>query len=475
MEFETAALARVVPNRNGFFTPLFRTGRSNLLHIQEYDREHRIERFIPIEDNTTGIEELPIRRVRQVGDEALFGFISTTEDRLLGTRAEIAAGLRRDAMQLEGTRLLKDISAFFAATSMPILLKSPAPPTQPILVIPGGPLPINALNYVKRAADNELDELLSVGRSPASIIVAPINGGSSSFLNRVYQRAQTIRDNWVCIVHLDEAFSDEEKFTRLDLFRYLFRKLGLPDDKLVHDVESMRDAFEAWARHAWSEASRVVLIIDGLDQVFKNPGSIADPLALINWLSGLRSEAASGKPPYNKLAIFTALVGKTWSAAHASPYATQASELRLRKFSVDEVREVFAQLGLGPNLYSAEEAHFLFHGHPYLTQLFAWSIREGSTVSNAVRAALSLEGHYGAHWDRMKSEIRFLIGTNYELTPILRAVSLAVKRSTDQPLDKNARRIWDSYGRDLRVFGLVDGSAQAPTVCEFYRNAIESE
>ena len=56
---------------------------------------------------------------------------------------------------------------------------------------PGGAMPVNAANYVRRAADDEIDEILTAGRAPASIVIAPINGGSSSYLNRVYDRARS--------------------------------------------------------------------------------------------------------------------------------------------------------------------------------------------------------------------------------------------------------------------------------------------
>ena len=70
---------------------------------------------------------------------------------------------------------------------------------------PGGALSIKALNYVQRGADHEIGAILNDGSSPASIVISTINGGTSSFLNRVYQQAQVVQDCWVGFVHLDEA------------------------------------------------------------------------------------------------------------------------------------------------------------------------------------------------------------------------------------------------------------------------------
>jgi transcriptional regulator with XRE-family HTH domain len=346
-----------------------------------------------------------------------------------------------------------------------------------VLIAPGGALPVHASNYVERAADGEIDGILTAGRSPSSIVVAPINGGTSSFLNRIYQRAQSVPNCWVRIVHLDDAFAGNERFTQLELFGYLFRKIGLPNEAYGRmDVAGMKDAFEHWARDAWRGASRVVLIIDGLDQVFRNPGSIVDAFALVNWLNALRNDAALGQHPYNKLALFVALTGKTWSAAHASPYATQAALLSLKKFTFKEVTLVFEKLGVESNRSVVENVHSFFHGHPYLTQLFVWSLRNGSTYDDAEREALDLEGPYEAHWERLKSEMAFLIGTNYKLSELLTAVVRIVDRSSKRhPLNEKSYRIWGSYSRDLRVFGLLDGTLNEPTICKFYRNAIESE
>ncbi len=341
---------------------------------------------------------------------------------------------------------------------------------------PGGALPVSAANYVSRAADDEIDEILSAGRSPASIIVAPINGGTSSFLNRVHQRAREVPDCWVRIVYLDNAFQDGVTFTQLDLFRHVFRVIGLGDEVLANnhlDVEGLKRAFDAWAQDAWRNASRIVLMIDGLDLIFKIAGSVADPLALINWLTALRHEAALGQPPYNKLTLFTAFTGKTWSAAHGSPYATQAGELRLKKFGKDEVAQTFGQFGIDSASYDLDEVCALFHGHPYLTQLFAWALRGGLSAEEARQAALTLDGRYETHWERMKSEIGFLIGRNFDLNKLLTVVLQTI--DSPQQQNENANRIWRSYTRDLRVFGLVDGTADAPTICKFYRTAIERE
>jgi predicted transcriptional regulator len=343
-----------------------------------------------------------------------------------------------------------------------------------VIVMPSGALPIQAINYVRRSADDAIEDLLKFGRSPSTIVVAPVNGGTSSFLNRVYDRAREMPHSWVSIVHFETEFTQSDKFTQLDLFRYLFRRVGISDDLFEagrSDVHEMKIAFDSWARTAWQDRAPVVLIVDGLDEVFKNAGSLADPLPLLNWFSALRNEAALGRPPYSKLALFTSLTGRTWSAAHASPYASQAGELRLNKFTADQVTQLFTQFSIGLASYSQPAVLELFHGHPYLTHLFAWSLHVGQRAEEATQSALALEGRYETHWERMKTEIRFLIGSNFRLEEILTAIVGVIEGHYDD----DAYRIWRSYRRDLRVFGLVDGTPDQPTMCKFYLNAVHKE
>lgn len=350
-------------------------------------------------------------------------------------------------------------------------------PPGPSISSPGGALPVHAVNYVRRAADSEIADILIQGSAAASAVVAPINGGTSSFLNRVYQKAQEMRDCLACIAHLDAAFVKDEPFTQLDLFKFLFREIGVPDDVLAaehRDVSEMKAAFDRWARTAWKDANRIVLVIDGLDQIFASAGALTDALAVTNWLTGLRNEASHGEPPYKNLVLCVAFSGKTWSAAHASPYASQAGSLELNKFTVSQVAQVFEQLGVADQT-QLEEVHRLFHGHPYLTQLFAWSMRAGASRQEARAGALDLESRYEAHWERMKTEIEFMIGRNFGLRKVLATTMKAAGHPSQQTLDDAEDELWRAYRRNLRVLGLVDGSRDAPTICEFYRAAIKRE
>jgi transcriptional regulator with XRE-family HTH domain len=349
-----------------------------------------------------------------------------------------------------------------------------------IVATPGGAMPVNASNYVIRAADREIDGILALGRSPANIVVAPINGGASSYLNRVYREAQRREDCWVEMVQMDAAFVEGQKFSQRDLFEYFFQRIGVPGlDGGNLDEEALKERFDSWAHVTWKEVSRAVLIVDGLDHVFRNARSPADPLALINWLNALRLEAALGVAPYTRLAVFLALTGRTWNVAHSSPYASQAASLYLRKFSREEVSWLFASLSkeAGAVMLPDENGLIdhvfgLFGGHPYLTQLFVHSLRNKTTTDASQVDALNLEGSYGTHWERMKFEIEYLVGDlslNEVFGIIIDATTPDVKLSGDR------LKLWLSYHRALRVMGLLDGTPKQPTLSHFYRTAMENE
>jgi hypothetical protein len=249
------------------------------------------------------------------------------------------------------------------------------------------------------------------------------------------------------------------------------------DDAVEDIVENMKAAFYAWAETEWASASRIFLFIDGCDNLFRTGESRATPLTLINWLGSLRNEAGGNKPPYNKLTIVVALAGKTWSAGYASPFASQAARVQLKKFSEPEVVEVFDRHRIERSRYNLVEVYKLFAGHPFLTQLFAWSMRNEVTEEHARQQAIDLDGAYETHWERMKSEIRFLVGENNYIKMLAATAEICWQRRAerDDQLRRERLKLWSDNYASLRAFGLIDGTKSKPEVCEFYRKAIEQE
>ncbi|MFZ1989436.1 MAG: AAA-like domain-containing protein [Alphaproteobacteria bacterium] len=345
-----------------------------------------------------------------------------------------------------------------------------------VLVQPRGPLPVRALNYQDRSVDREVTVILDDKRAPANIVIGPINGGTSSLLNRVYGATRTIEQSERRMINLDTEFTEGEPIRQVDIFRVVLRALGMTADLVIGDVHEMKDAFRRWATQEWSDFSRIVVIIDGLDHVFKNAGSLADSMALINWLAGLRAEAARGDPPFENLMLFTAFTGQTWSAAHASPYGSQAQVLIAEKFNKHQITSLFSRFELEPDEKLVDDAMQLFHGHPFLTHLFVWDIYQGASAEAAMENALHLTGDYGGHWERMRNEIRFLVRNDFELIEILKAVVTKCKATVQDELpNRRLEMIWDNFARSLRTYGLIDGSLKDPALCRFYLSAIEHE
>jgi hypothetical protein len=343
-------------------------------------------------------------------------------------------------------------------------------------MIPGGALPGDALNYVERAMDGEIADALTNGRAPSIVVTAPINGGTSSFLNRVHRN--TSAEHRVSIVHFDTAFASGQSFTQVDLFKYLFRTINIPHHLYENHflgVESMKQIFASWATEEWKDSGRIVMSVDGLNHLIENAEDATDPLNMINWLQALRNKAAIGEPPYDRLTIIVALTGKAWRAGYASAFATQAARFQLKKFDLPQTSKIFDSLQIDRSQYSDRKVGELFHGHPYLTQLCAWSIQKGATQREAVDEALNLDGAYGEHWERMKSEINSLMRATFRLKDVLGVAVAVADRPFFQPLKGSQEVIWSETKRHLHHFGLVDGPLHSPSICEFYRVAIGNE
>jgi hypothetical protein len=353
----------------------------------------------------------------------------------------------------------------------------------PILTRPGGPLPVKATNYVRRDPDGALHDILLNHGSPSSLVLSAVHGGTSSFLNRVYGEAERLESHWPYFIDVNEAIDAAERFNQLELFRYFFQKIEMPDGMLVgRDVEEMKEEFAGWAVNAWKNMYRVVLIVDGVASALSRAGSPADVWSFVNWFLALRNEIARNVPPYDKLILFTGLAGRLWTAAQASYWP--GGMLELKKFTPAQVAAVFDQIGVDRSRYDATEVFSLFHGHPYLTQLFAWSMQEGCTMLKAKEAALALQGAYGSHWERLKLDIRDRVGATYSVDSVLAAVYEIASRvhlysrrgRPPRVRTISPDAIWDSYGRHLRLLGLADFlegmDIKVPSICEFYRHAI---
>src|SRR5882724_6107800 len=161
-----------------------------------------ISRFL-----STGSDRINLR------PEKLLDLVGVLKDRLADCRSmkslsTEALAVRRksgDGSAIDAALALSTVAVKGLEFEIAELLGGDSQPSNitngPLLVMPGGPLAVRAANYVSRRADGEIEAILTEGRSPSSIITGPVNGGTSSFLNRIYHRAQGIRGCWTCIVH----------------------------------------------------------------------------------------------------------------------------------------------------------------------------------------------------------------------------------------------------------------------------------
>lgn len=364
-------------------------------------------------------------------------------------------------------RIRGEIETVFSSNAQIDPISDELHPSKPI-----GSLPVKAANYVERSADEKAREILGNGRAPASIVLAPVNGGTSSFLDRVFAQAQATDGALAYHIDLRYEFEDLPLITPLEIFRKTFRAMGIDDSELTGDEQSLKAAFEKWALCTWRNVHRIVIVIDGLDHLFLNAGNETDPLALTNWLQHIRNEIGRQKAPFMNLLFFVAFTGRAWSAAHWSQFGTQSEELKLEKFDRSEIEILLDQLDLDLTSGQIDELEGQFFGHPYLTHLVAWEIaNDGVDFRTAITGLGMNDGHCSAHWERLLNDIEGMIGKNFEQIETLAAVLKRCKVSIDFEISpKKVEDVWDNYGRELLFFGLVDGTVREPTICEFYKN-----
>ena len=353
-------------------------------------------------------------------------------------------------------------------------------PIERVNVNPRGPLSVRALNYINRIPDEHVQNILETISSPASIVVSPIQGGTTSFLNRIYDMAGEMDNCLVRMSSLDMEFADGEMPLQTELFKAMFHNFGVPRENLSGDVQDMKEAFHEWAENTWSKYERIVLIVDGLDALFKKAGtdlgSSNAVLAVLNWMAGLRNVMARGEEPFDKLILFTAFTGRTWSAAHASPFGTQAGQISLEKWTPDAVQQLFSLFEISIGEYKLGQVYDEFYGHPFLTHLFAWEITQNSTYEEVIARVVNGENDFGRHWGRMQEELGYLTTGSVTIESVFEVVLRKCGGQHDGSLpDSRVEALWQNFHRDLRMYGLIDGDTNKPTICGFYKRCIERE
>ena len=347
---------------------------------------------------------------------------------------------------------------------------------------PNSHLPINASNYVARSNDGKIEDNIIHKSAAGSTVVAAIQGGSSSFLNRVFDIADKNKNCWAKIIRMELCVQGEGPYTEYDLFRYLMKEIGLPTDVIDnpdYDADDLRSQFDLWAIKKLGKFETVVLIVDGLDHVFEKVSTPEHAISVFAWLAALRSSASSPDGPFKNFLLYSALTGKTWSSARYSLWVLHSHKIYLEKFNEPEITKLFRCFEISISGEQTARLYSEFSGQPFLTHAFAWSMYESKTSFNEAWALIDRRefgSPYEEHWVRIVREITSLVGKRpHDLKLIMRLLLQVSDGISRSELSEEFRECYRNYSKALKVFGLIDGTIQDPRVCKFYQRKVKQK
>jgi len=347
---------------------------------------------------------------------------------------------------------------------------------------PGGPLNPDVVNYVKRAADKQLDALLDSTYAPMFLIVGSIQCGKTSLVNRFLDKAEKEEKNRIIHIDFNKLLSANKKPGIKEVFVYIIETIyaafgtSQKNDPILK-VEEDEATLLYWAadklkkileKHL-KDDKNVFLVIDSIDLLRWYMESWESVGSIIDWLGMLRNK--QGAHPFKRLTIIAVITILSYSATFMSPLMTQAANITLPNFGKFEILELMKTMGMDTRdkEEKAEEIFNLFGGHPHLSHLAVYDLYSGIDFSDILQNAFNLSGGYGYYWKRVKRYLTFMLNQKeYE-----NKTNLVYKAL----ISKNKNRIESKVFKDLfyglYLLGLVEMNQQEP--CKFIKNAIKKE
>lgn len=319
-------------------------------------------------------------------------------------------------------QILRDKGRLSLAIENMALLERTAEAEQPTLLHPpGGPLPVDAPNYIGRAADRRLREAIA-GKVKLSTIAGPIRSGRSSLLIRAEQWAM---EAGMRVISLDFALMlGSPAVDSGQVFKLIGTELGLNLSDSASEADFI-NALRAWLH---GDAPHTVLLLDNMDVLSLIDIEVTTPLLLA--LLRFRSEASRKDSPLSKLMVVTVFTGDMWKQEVASSIMGLSSQSSLSGFTRTQIEDL-AKIVLkqsGPFSWM-DEVHALFGGHPYLTHLFLDEIRLGGDVSETLDCAREVSGGFLIYLDWLRLRLKALLPDRGQRNRLLNTL-LETKRDT---------------------------------------------
>ncbi|EDX83590.1 hypothetical protein S7335_770 [Synechococcus sp. PCC 7335] len=277
------------------------------------------------------------------------------------------------------------------------------------VTVPSGPLPLGSPLYIPRSPLEET--ALSEITHPGCLlrIKAPRRTGKSSLLNRLlaYGETQGYRSIKLNLNEVDDAtFSSFDRFLRW-FCANLSLQLKLPsrvDMMWDEDIGSKVNCKLYVERYIFSKVTEpIVLGIDELNRVFEYVPTAHDFLPMLRvW-----HEQSKDDPVWQKLRLV--LVHSTdfyvSLKLNQSPFNVGLA-VNLPPFTLEQLQDLARRYGLetlthGAGAWQLKSLHHLIAGHPYLSGLAFYALRQKQTTLNDILATATMpDSIYRQHLQR---------------------------------------------------------------------------
>jgi hypothetical protein len=309
---------------------------------------------------------------------------------------------------------------------------------------PGGPLALDANNYIVRDADRRLKDVLS-NKMGLGFLLGGVQSGRTSLLIRA--------EEWAADQKMEVATLDFN-LVRAELDPVGGNVLELVGQALGLGLElgqtvSVNSFVAALGERLKAGANRLALLLDNMDALALDEGNMKI-MPLVLAISSLRAKASRPGGAAAKLVTVCVFGAEMWNALHSSSFLAQGVEIHLSKLTVEQVSQLaYAVLGYDLPMEECRDLLGLFSGQPYLTHLYLEDRRQGLSPQEAAAVALRLGDAYRTHGDRLLRRLRTVVPSDGAYRSLLFDIA---GRNREQPGAQLLR-----YDRVLQYFGIIEG------------------
>lgn len=341
---------------------------------------------------------------------------------------------------------------------------------------PGGWIASNARNYIRRKIDDSLERYLDRNTGAMLVIQGAAQSGRSSAVRRLADQAQ-LRGFAADVVDFQdfmELHRDGTPWTADKAVKWVMDEIGLDAPKTFNRADFAADACQVFLKGLESRTSRVrraFLIFDSFDALTRSVEEATEEDLLARWLTTLRNTMPM-QPPFDRMTLVVVANAPQWpmDSVMSSTLQTQARGLTTGRFGPDEVRELFDAHDLHGDAFSMARGFALdtLGGHPYLCHLLVAELAFGESLEDVRRLVEQVEGAFDRHW----RNIWILVCRYYRDRKQPQEPAAHVLQQTVKLVDREGGEAMTlAELRMLKSVGVLS-SGEEPTICGFYRNAI---